>query len=34
VEQAAETLGMSPRSAARLWQYARAVLYRDLGESS
>lgn len=30
VDQAAEALGMSPRSAARLWLYARAVLYRAL----
>jgi len=30
VEQAAQTLGISPRTAARLWTYARAVLYRDL----
>jgi RNA polymerase sigma factor (TIGR02999 family) len=37
VEQAAEALGLSPRTAARLWTYARAVLYRalsDLGHSS
>lgn len=31
VDQAAEVLGLSPRTAARLWTYARAVLYRDLG---
>lgn len=30
VDQAAEAMGMSPRSAARLWLYARAVLYRAL----
>ena len=30
VDQAAEALGISPRSAARLWAYARAVLYRIL----
>jgi RNA polymerase sigma factor (TIGR02999 family) len=34
VEQTAEALGLSPRTAARVWAYARAVLYRDLGESS
>lgn len=34
VEQAAEALGHSPRTAARLWTYARAVLYRDLRENS
>lgn len=33
VDEAAEALGMSPRSAARLWVYARAALYRDLTES-
>ena len=33
VEQAAQTLGISPRTAARLWIYARAVLYRDLTDS-
>ena len=32
VDQAAEALGMSPRSAGRLWAYARAVLYRRLTE--
>jgi RNA polymerase sigma factor (TIGR02999 family) len=31
VDEAAEALGVSPRSAARLWQYARAMLWRDLG---
>lgn len=30
VEQAAQALGISPRTAARLWSYSRAVLYRDL----
>lgn len=30
VEQAAEALGISPRSAARLWAYARAVLFKSL----
>lgn len=30
VDQAAETLGLSPRTAARLWAYARAVLFRAL----
>lgn len=30
VDEAAEALGISPRTAARLWSYARAVLYRDL----
>jgi RNA polymerase sigma factor (TIGR02999 family) len=30
VDEAAAALGLSPRSAARLWTYARAVLYRDL----
>jgi DNA-directed RNA polymerase specialized sigma24 family protein len=32
VEQTAAALGMSPRSVARVWQYARAVLYRGLTE--
>ncbi|MCC6678112.1 MAG: RNA polymerase subunit sigma [Phycisphaerales bacterium] len=32
VDQAAQALGHSPRTAARLWSYARAVLYRELGE--
>jgi len=32
VDQAAEALGVSPRTAARLWGYARAVLYRELTE--
>jgi len=30
VEQSAEALGVSPRTAARLWQFARAKLYRSL----
>ena len=30
VDEAAKALGLSPRTAARLWTYARAVLYRDL----
>lgn len=30
VNQAAEVLGLSPRSADELWAYARAWLYRDL----
>jgi RNA polymerase sigma factor (TIGR02999 family) len=33
VEQAAATLGISPRTAARLWTYARAVLFRWLSET-
>lgn len=33
VEQASEALGLSPRSGARLWSYARAALYRLLSES-
>ena len=32
VEDAAKALGVSPRTAARLWTYARAVLYRDLSD--
>lgn len=32
VDEAAQALGISPRSAARLWTYARAVLFRDLTE--
>lgn len=32
VDQAARVLGMSPRSAERLWTYARAVLHRFLTE--
>jgi RNA polymerase sigma factor (TIGR02999 family) len=34
VEQAAAALGLSPRTAARLWTHARAVLFRDLGDGS
>jgi RNA polymerase sigma factor (TIGR02999 family) len=34
VDEAAEALGLSPRTAARLWSYARAVLYRDFGSDS
>lgn len=34
VDQAAEALGLSPRTTARLWTYARAVLYRALAEPS
>jgi RNA polymerase sigma factor (TIGR02999 family) len=34
VEEAAQALGLSPRTAARLWTYARAVLYRDLSDPS
>ncbi len=30
VEQAAEAMGISPRTAARLWTYARAVLFDSL----
>lgn len=33
VDEAAEVLGLSTRTAARLWSYARAVLYRDLNDS-
>jgi RNA polymerase sigma factor (TIGR02999 family) len=32
VDQAAEALGLSPRTAARLWNYARAVPYRALSQ--
>jgi RNA polymerase sigma factor (TIGR02999 family) len=32
VDQAAEALGISPRTAARLWTYARATLHRTLTE--
>src|SRR5688572_9625413 len=32
VEDAAKALGVSARTAARLWTYARAVLYRDLSD--
>jgi RNA polymerase sigma factor (TIGR02999 family) len=31
VDQAAEALGISARTAARVWTYARAVLFRNLG---
>jgi RNA polymerase sigma factor (TIGR02999 family) len=34
VEQSAEVLGISERTAARLWNYARAVLYRMLSDLS
>ena len=30
VDEAAAAMGLSPRTAARLWTYARAALYRDL----
>ncbi len=33
VDQAADVMGISPRSAARLWTFARATLHRILGES-
>lgn len=32
VDQTAEALGLSPRTTARLWNYARAILYRALTE--
>lgn len=32
VEQTGEALGLSPRTVARLWAYARAVLYRGMVE--
>lgn len=32
VDQAAEALGISPRTAARLWTFARATLHRILSE--
>ena len=32
VDEAAAALELSPRTAARLWTYARALLFRDLGE--
>lgn len=32
VDQAAAALDIAPRTAARLWQFARAVLYRELNE--
>jgi DNA-directed RNA polymerase specialized sigma24 family protein len=31
VDETAKALGISPRTAARLWTYARAVLYLSLG---
>jgi RNA polymerase sigma factor (TIGR02999 family) len=34
VDEAAQALGLSARTAARLWTYARAVLYRDLSPDS
>ena len=34
VDQTAEALGISPRTCARLWSYARTVLYRSLGEQA
>lgn len=34
VDEAAAAMGLSPRTAARLWTYARAMLYRDLGSGS
>lgn len=34
VEEAAQAIGISQRTAARLWTYARAVLYRDLNHAS
>lgn len=34
VDQTALALGISPRSCARLWSYARAVLHRDLREEA
>jgi RNA polymerase sigma factor (TIGR02999 family) len=33
-DQTAETLGMSARQIDRLWAYARARLYREMGESA
>ncbi|MCY3001526.1 MAG: ECF-type sigma factor [Planctomycetota bacterium] len=33
VDEAAQVLELSPRTAARLWTYARAVLYSDLSDS-
>lgn len=32
VDEAAAAAGLSPRTAARLWAYARAALFRDLNE--
>ena len=34
VDDAAAALGLSPRTAARMWTYARAALYRDLHPDS
>jgi RNA polymerase sigma factor (TIGR02999 family) len=34
VDQTAMVLGLSPRTAARLWGYARAVLYRSLNQGT
>ena len=34
VDQAADSLGISARTVARLWTYARAVLYRNLDEGT
>ncbi len=34
VDQTAEALGISPRTCARLWLYARGALYRSLSEQS
>ena len=34
VDQAAEAMTISERTAARLWTYARAALYRSLSEGS
>lgn len=34
VDEAAQAMGLSPRSTARLWTYARALLYRDLTDHS
>lgn len=34
VDQSASALGISPRQAARLWAYARAMLFRDLERST
>ncbi|MFN0207279.1 MAG: ECF-type sigma factor [Planctomycetota bacterium] len=34
VDEAAAATGISPRTAARLWTYARAVLYRELRSDS
>lgn len=34
VEETAQALGLSPRTVARVWTYARAILYRDLETGS